>query len=75
MVLFDILINDILSIFIDPSILNTAIGIADWSFTYMDIFKLFFVIAISYFIIWLFVLLPIAVLKRIMNYRRIKGGK
>ena len=43
MVLFDILINEILSIFIDPTILNCAIGISDWSFTYMDIFKLFIV--------------------------------
>ena len=54
MVLFDILINDILSIFIDPSILNTAIGIADWSFTYMDIFKLFFVVAIFYYLAFCF---------------------
>ena len=75
MVLFDILINDILSIFIDPTILNSTIGIADWSISYMDIFKLFFVIAISYFIIWLFVILPIAILKKVMRYKEIKGGK
>ena len=48
MVLFDILINDILSVFIDISVLNNAIGIADWSLTYLDIFKLFYVVAISY---------------------------
>jgi len=75
MVIFDILINEILSLFIDPSILNTPIGIADWSLAYIDIFKLFFVIAISYFIIWFFVLLPIAILKKIIGYKKIKGGK
>lgn len=74
MVLFDILINDILSVFIDVSVLNNAIGIADWSLTYLDIFKLFYVVAISYFIVWFFVWLPITYLKKVIGYKSLKKG-
>ncbi len=75
MKLFDILINDILGVFIDVSVLNSKIGIANWSITYLDIFKLFFVVVVSYFIVWMFLIVPIKCLKKIMNYNSLKGGK
>lgn len=73
--LFDILVNDILSIFIDTQILNNKIGIANWSLTYFDIFKILFVLIASYIVVWLFMILPFRVLQRIMRYKQIKGGK
>ena len=75
MVLFDLLVNNFLSLFIDIEILNSPIGIASWSISYMDIFKLFYVIAISYFLVWFFVILPVNILKKIMRYKRIKDSK
>ena len=75
MVLYDILVNDFLSLFIDIEILNSPIGIANWLITYLDIFKLFYVVAITYFLVWFFVHLPINILKKIMRYKRIKDSK
>lgn len=73
--LFDILINDILCVFIDVSILSEPIGIAGWSLSYLDIFKFLFICVISYIVIWLFLILPFKFLQKIMNWKRIKGGK
>lgn len=75
MKLFDILINDILSVFIDVSVLNNSIGISNWSLTYLDIFKLFYVVVVSYFVVWIFLIVPIKFLKKIMNYQSLKGGR
>ena len=75
MKLFDLLLNDILSIFIDIELLSNPIGIAGWSLTYLDIFKFLYVSCISYFVVWFFVILPIVVLKKIMRYKELKGGK
>lgn len=74
MVLFDILVNDILSIFIDISILNNQIGIANWAITYMDLFKFLYVIVVSYIVVWLFLIMPFKILKKIMQYDKWKGG-
>ena len=74
MVLFDILVNDILSIFIDISILNNQIGIANWGITYMDLFKFLYVIVVSYIVVWLFLIMPFKILKKIMQYDKWKGG-
>ena len=71
--LFDVLVNDILSVFINHELLN--VGIAGSAFTYLDIFKVLFVAVISYFVVWLFVLLPWKVCKKIMQYDKLKGGK
>ncbi len=73
--LFDVLINDILSVFIDVSILSEPIGIANWSLSYLDIFKILFVIVASYIVVWLFLILPFKLLKNLMNWKSIKGGK
>lgn len=73
--LFDILINDILGVFIDVSILNDTIGIADWSLQYIDIFKILFTCVASYIVVWLFLILPFKVLQKIMRYKEIKGSK
>lgn len=73
--LFDILINDILSVFIDVSLLSEPIGIASWSLSYLDIFKVFFVVVASYIVVWLFLILPFKLLQRLMNWKSIKGGK
>lgn len=75
MKLFDLLLNDILSIFIDIELLSNPIGIAGWSLTYLDIFKFLYVSCVSYFVVWFFVILPIVVLKKIMRYKELKGGK
>ena len=73
--LYDILINDIMGVFINVDILNNVIGISDWSFKYIDIFKILFVCVSSYIIVWLFLILPFKVLQNFMQYRKIKGGK
>ena len=73
--LFDILINDILGVFINTDYLNSVVGIADWSLTYMDIFKFLYVIVSSYIVVWLFLILPFRVLQKIMRYKEIKGRR
>lgn len=73
--LFDILINDILGVFINTDYLNSVVGIADWSLTYMDIFKFLYVIVSSYIVVWLFLILPFRVLQKIMRYKEIKGSR
>lgn len=73
--LFDILINDILSVFVDISVLSEPIGIANWSLSYLDIFKVLFVVVSSYIVVWLFLILPFKLLQRLMNWKSIKGGK
>lgn len=73
--LFDILINDILGVFINVEVLNSVIGISDWSLTYMDLFKFLYVIMASYIVVWLFLILPFKVLQKIMRYREIKGSR
>lgn len=73
--LFDILINDILSVFVDVSVLSEPIGIAGWSLSYLDIFKTFFVVIVSYIVVWLFLILPFRLLQCLMNWKSIKGGK
>jgi len=73
--LFDILINDILCVFVDVSMLNNPIGIADWSLSYIDIFKVLFICICSYIVVWLFLILPFKVLQKIMRYRDLKGGR
>lgn len=73
--LFDILINDILGVFINTEYLNSVVGIADWSLTYMDIFKFLYVIVSSYIVVWLFLILPFRVLQKIMRYKEIKGSR
>ena len=73
--LFDILINDILCVFINVESLNSVIGIADWSLTYMDIFKFLYVLISSYIVVWLFLILPFRVLQKIMRYKEIKGSR
>lgn len=73
--LFDILINDILCVFINVDLLNTTIGIANWTFTYLDIFKFLYVVISSFIVVWLFLILPFKVLQKIMRYKDIKGGR
>ena len=73
--LFDILINDILGVFINVEVLNSVIGISDWSLTYMDLFKFLYVIMSSYIVVWLFLILPFKVLQKIMRYKEIKGSR
>lgn len=73
--LFDILINDILGVFINVEVLNSVIGISDWSLTYMDLFKFLYVIMASYIVVWLFLILPFKVLQKIMRYKEIKGNR
>lgn len=73
--LFDILINDILGVFIDVGVLNSSIGIGSWSLKYLDIFKVLYVCVVSYIIVWLFLILPFKILQKIMRYKDIKGGK
>lgn len=73
--LFDILINDILGVFINVEVLNSVIGISDWSLTYMDLFKFLYVIISSYIVVWLFLILPFKVLQKIMRYKEIKGSR
>ncbi len=71
--LFDILINDILGVFIDVNLLDSTIG--SWSFKYIDIFKVLYVCVVSYIVVWLFLILPFKILQKIMRYKDIKGGK
>lgn len=73
--LFDILINDILGVFIDTNLLYETIGIADWSLQYIDIFKILFTCVASFIVVWLFLILPFKVLQKIMRYKEIKGGR
>ena len=73
--LYEILINDILSVFLPIESLNNVIGIADWTITYLDIFKILYVVIASYIVVWLFLILPFKVIQRIMRYKQIKGGK
>lgn len=73
--LFDILINDILGVFIDVNLLNDTIGIADWSLSYIDIFKILFTCVASFIVVWLFLIFPFKILQKIMRYRDIKGGR
>ena len=73
--LFDILINDILGVFINTDYLNSVVGIAEWSLTYMDLFKFLYVIMASYIVVWLFLILPFKVLQKIMRYKEIKGSR
>lgn len=73
--LFDILINDILGVFIDINVLNSSIGIGSWSLKYIDIFKVLYVCIVSYIVVWLFLILPFKILQKIMRYRELKGGR
>lgn len=73
--LFDILINDILGVFIDINVLNSSIGIGSWSLKYIDIFKVLYVCIVSYIVVWLFLILPFKILQKIMRYRELKGDR